>query len=147
MAKILVLHGPNLNRLGTREPLHYGNKTLSQIDEALVAFASQLGHQLSTFQTNSEAALLDEIHAAEDSGEIQFIIINPAAFTHTSIALRDALAGTKIPFIEVHMSNVDARESFRKTSYLAEIALGRICGFGWISYQLAISAAAEYLKQ
>jgi 3-dehydroquinate dehydratase-2 len=145
MAKILVLHGPNLNRLGSREPHYYGNKTLAQINDELITAGSRLGHNVSTFQSNAEFALIDQIHAAQDTG-VNFLIINPAALTHTSIALRDALIGAKIPFIEIHMSNVDDREDFRQISYLSDIALGRIYGFGAYSYQLALTAATEFLQ-
>ncbi len=134
---VLVLHGPNLNLLGTREPQTYGSTTLSEIDSALVARAAVAGVSCSTFQSNHEGALVDRIQAARDEG-VSFIIINPAAFTHTSIAIRDALAGVGIPFIEVHLSNVHARETFRHKSYLSALAVGVICGLGAQGYLLAL---------
>ncbi|MGH8122144.1 MAG: type II 3-dehydroquinate dehydratase [Rudaea sp.] len=144
MAKILVLHGPNLNLLGTREPETYGTATLSGIEAELVKLAKAAGHELSGFQSNAEHALIDRVHKARDDGTA-FILINPGAFTHTSIALRDALAAVKISFIELHLSNVHAREPFRRHSYLADIAVGVIEGFGPTSYRLALSAAIERL--
>lgn len=135
---VLVLHGPNLNLLGTREPAHYGTTTLAQINARLGAIAAGDGVQLSDFQSNSEAALIDRIHAAAGEG-VDFIIINPAAFTHTSVALRDALAGVAIPFIEVHLSNVHARESFRHTSYFSDLAVGVVCGLGAHGYEAALA--------
>lgn len=146
MAKILVLHGPNLNLLGRREPEIYGADTLDEINQQLVAQAESEGHCLEAFQTNSEEKLINRIHASFDD-DTAMIIINPAAFTHTSVALRDALAGVNIPFIECHLSNVHKRESFRHTSYLSDIAEGVICGFGKTSYFLALSAAIKHLQQ
>ena len=146
MAKILVLHGPNLNLLGTREPDVYGHATLADIDAELAANAQASGHQLTSFQSNAEHALIEQVHAARDDGTA-FILINPAAFTHTSIALRDALAAVKIPFIEVHLSNVHAREAFRRQSYFSDIAVGVIAGFGATSYRLALNAAIERLDK
>ncbi len=146
MTKILVLHGPNLNLLGTREPEIYGADTLVAIDQNLLQMASQNGVELETFQSNLEGELVSRIQQAATDG-IQFIIINPAAFTHTSIALRDAFLATKIPFVEVHLSNVFAREEFRSHSYLSDIALGIISGFGKNSYLLAFEAAIIYCKQ
>lgn len=142
MAKILVIHGPNLNLLGTREPEHYGSTTLVQIDDQLAEMASQSGHSLTTVQSNAEHELVDAIQQANKDGT-DFIIINPAAFTHTSVALRDALAAVAIPFIEVHLSNVHAREEFRQQSYFSDLAVGIISGLGPIGYQLALRAAME----
>lgn len=137
MAKILVLHGPNLNLLGSREPEIYGRATLADINEALRSQATAAGHELLDFQSNAEHALIERIHDARDEGVV-WILINPGAFTHTSIALRDALAGVAIPFIEAHLSNVHAREAFRQHSYLSDIAHGVITGFGADSYRLAL---------
>lgn len=137
---ILVLHGPNLNLLGMREPGHYGTATLDGINQNLTQRAKDCGATLETFQSNSEAELLDKIHALTQQ-KVDFIIINPAAFTHTSIALRDALAAVKIPFIEVHLSNIHARESFRHQSYFSDIAVGVICGLGAQGYSLALEYA------
>ena len=145
MAKILVLNGPNLNLLGTREPEHYGQKTLEDIISDMRELASSLDHTLDHLQSNQEYQLIDRIHAAQSDGT-DFIIINPAAFTHTSVALRDALSGVKIPFIELHLSNVHAREEFRKHSYFSDIALGVISGLGAQGYQLALLAADEQLN-
>ena len=140
MASFLVLHGPNLNLLGTREPDKYGTHTLAEIDARLQTLAAESGHTLTAFQSNAEHALVERIHAA--AGEaVDMIIINPAAFTHTSIALRDALLGTAIPFIEVHLSNVHSREEFRRRSYFSDVASGVIAGFGITSYELALRAA------
>lgn len=144
MAKLLALHGPNLNLLGEREPELYGVATLDEINQGLVAAAEQLGHSLAHFQSNAEHGLVDRIHQARQEG-VEFIIINPGAFTHTSIALRDALAGVAIPFIEVHLSNVFAREEFRRRSYLSELAVAVISGAGAGGYRLALQAAAEKL--
>jgi len=140
VAKILVLHGPNLNLLGVREPEVYGRDTLGDIDAFLVQRAQAAGQELETFQSNAEHALIDRIHQARLDGTA-IVLINPGAFTHTSIALRDALAGVAIPFIELHLSNVHAREEFRRHSYLSDIASGVICGFGADSYRLALDAA------
>lgn len=142
MARILVLHGPNLNLLGSREPALYGASTLAQIDMALMQHGAAQGHEVSCLQSNAEAALIERIHAARDDGTA-FILINPAAFTHTSVALRDALAAVAIPFIEVHLSNVHAREPFRQHSYFSDLALGVICGLGATGYRLALEAAME----
>ncbi|MGB0468408.1 MAG: type II 3-dehydroquinate dehydratase [Pontibacterium sp.] len=144
MAKILVLHGPNLNLLGTREPEVYGSTTLADINRELQALASQNGHNLNSFQSNAEFELIERIHKARDEG-VAFIIINPAAFTHTSVALRDALLGVDIPFIEVHLSNVHARESFRHFSYFSDKAVGVICGLGAQGYQLALQSVFKQL--
>ncbi len=144
MASILVLHGPNLNLLGTREPEIYGATTLEGINAMLVAHAREHGHHLLSLQSNAEYELIDRIHDAKQEG-VNFIIFNPAAFTHTSIALRDALSAVAIPFIEVHLSNVHQRDAFRKTSYFSDIAKGVICGFGPQSYRLALDAAIQQL--
>lgn len=140
MANILVLHGPNLNLLGTREPETYGYQTLDDINRAITQQCNDAGHHVNILQSNAEAELIDAVHSARVQ-KVDFIVINPAAFTHTSIALRDALAGVAIPFIECHLSNVHAREPFRHHSYLSDIAKGVICGFGANSYTLALSAA------
>jgi|TARA_B110000444_G_scaffold138418_1_gene129949 3-dehydroquinate dehydratase-2 len=145
MSTILVLHGPNLNLLGNREPDLYGNKSLKEINQGLINTCIEKKHQLVAFQSNSEHTLIDRIHTAKKEG-VQFIIINPAAFTHTSIALRDALLGTSIPFIEVHLSNIHGREEFRQSSYFSDIATGVICGFGSLSYELALNAALVQLE-
>lgn len=138
MASILVLNGPNLNLLGAREPETYGNTTLADIEARLKELAGE--HRLDCFQSNAEAALIDRIHQARQEG-VDFILINPAALTHTSVALRDALLGVDIPFIEVHLSNVFAREDFRHHSYLSDIAVGVISGLGAQGYELALAAA------
>ena len=138
--RILVMHGPNLNLLGTREPEHYGNVTLSDINLALARMAEGANVEVETFQSNHEGALIERVHAARDQG-VRAIIINPAAYTHTSVALRDALAAVDIPFIEVHLSNVHARESFRHRSYFSDLAVGVISGLGHEGYLLAL----EYL--
>lgn len=142
MASILVIHGPNLNMLGKREPGIYGAHTLADIDQALVAAANSAGHQLTSFQSNAEFELINRIHSAS-SEEVDYILINPAAFTHTSVAIRDALLAVDIPFIEVHLSNIHTREAFRHHSYLSDIAQGVICGFGADSYMLALQAACK----
>jgi 3-dehydroquinate dehydratase-2 len=144
LARLLVLHGPNLNLLGQREPAVYGRTTLAEIDADLAAIARESGHDLASFQSNSEGALIDRIHAAAKDGT-GFIVINPGALTHTSVALRDALAAVAIPFIEVHLSNVHAREPFRHRSYIADLAVGVITGFGAESYRLGLSAALTRL--
>lgn len=146
MAYFLVLHGPNLNLLGQREPEVYGTTTLDEIDQQIIQFANNEGHQLECFQSNAEHELINRIQLAKRSG-VDFIIINPGAFTHTSIALRDALLGIEIPFIEVHLSNVFAREEFRRHSYLSDIAVGIISGMGAQGYQLAVQAAAQILNK
>lgn len=145
MATILTLHGPNLNLLGDREPDKYGNTTLAEIDTHLSAAASQLGHQLSSVQSNSEGELVNAIQDARKTAD--FIIINPAALTHTSIAIRDALLASALPFIEVHLSNIYSRESFRHKSYVSDIALGVISGLGAQGYELALQAAAKHLDK
>jgi len=140
MSTILVLHGPNLNMLGTREPEVYGHETLNDINDRLRQKAADLNHHLLHFQSNAEYELIDRIHEARAEG-VDFIIINPAAFTHTSVALRDAMLASDIPFIEVHLSNVHAREAFRHHSYFSDIAVGVICGLGSQGYDLAFQAA------
>jgi len=140
MSRILLLQGPNLNLLGTREPHIYGSTTLADIEQMLRPVAEAAGHELEQLQSNAEHILIDRIHAARDDGT-RFILINPGAFTHTSVAIRDALAGVAIPFIEVHISNVHAREPFRQHSYLSDIAQGVICGLGVQGYELALQAA------
>lgn len=140
MSRLLLLNGPNLNLLGTREPERYGTTGLAQIEHGLQAEATALGHELETFQSNHEGQLVDRIQQARQDG-VAFILFNPGAYTHTSIALRDALLGVSIPFIEVHLSNVYARETFRHHSYLSDIAAGVIAGLGVIGYKLALMAA------
>ena len=151
MALILVLHGPNLNLLGTREPDVYGTTTLTDIDQLLTQQAKTAGHRLLHFQSNAEHELVGRVHAArglEGKGEkADFILLNPGAFTHTSIALRDALLGVGIPFIEVHLSNVHAREAFRRHSYFSDIAAGVICGLGAQGYELALQAALKHIAK
>ena len=144
MASILVIHGPNLNLLGQREPEHYGKTTLMQIDDMLSKRASAAGHSLHSVQSNAEHELVNAVQQAGADG-VAIIVINPAAFTHTSVALRDALAAVKIPFIEVHLSNVHAREDFRKHSYFSDLAAGVISGLGPIGYELALQAALARL--
>lgn len=145
MAKhLLLLNGPNLNLLGTREPGVYGTTTLADIERAAVAQAHEAGARLACYQSNHEGALVDRIHAARDEG-IDAIVINPGAYTHTSVAIRDALAGVGIPFIEVHISNVHRREAFRHHSYLSDIAVGVILGLGTDGYRLAIDHALKKL--
>ncbi len=145
MATLLLINGPNLNLLGTREPEVYGHETLADIEAQAKSLAKNLGHELSCMQSNHEGAIIDRIHQTVSDGT-DFILINPGAFTHTSVAIRDALAGVNKPFIELHLSNVHAREAFRQQSYLAAIAVGTIAGFGTHSYSLALSAADNYLK-
>ncbi|MGL6070593.1 type II 3-dehydroquinate dehydratase [Craterilacuibacter sp.] len=144
--RILVLHGPNLNLLGLREPQHYGSDTLEDINQRLHLQAQAAGFALETLQSNAEHVLIDRVHAALADGTA-FIIINPAAFTHTSVALRDAMAGVKIPFIEVHLSNVHAREPFRQHSYFSDLAVGVICGLGASGYELALAHVLTALRQ
>lgn len=145
MAKLLVIHGPNLNLLGTREPEHYGSTTLADIDAELTNIAQQAGHSLTSFQSNAEHELVNAVQQAQIDG-VAWIIINPAAFTHTSVALRDALAAVKVPFIEVHLSNVHARESFRQQSYFSDLAKGVISGLGPYGYTLALLSVIDSLK-
>ena len=145
MSTILVLHGTNLNMLGSREPDIYGSETLADINQRLQNTASELGHHLQTLQSNAEYELIDRVHDAKQEG-VDFIIINPAAFTHTSVALRDALLAVEIPFIEVHLSNVHSREAFRHHSYFSDVAVGVICGLGSQGYDLALDAAINQLS-
>lgn len=144
MSKILVLHGPNLNLLGAREPGVYGHATLAEIDAAMHQQAAAAGHALEHFQSNAEHALIERVQAAKQDGTA-FIVINPAAFTHTSVALRDALAAVAIPFIEVHLSNPHAREPFRHQSYFSDLAVGVVVGFGADSYRYALDAVIQRL--
>ena len=146
MATILVLHGPNLNLLGEREPEVYGAATLLDINTRLEQLAREQGHHLLTMQSNAEYELVERIQDARHEG-VNFILINPAAFTHTSVALRDALAAVEIPFIEVHRSNVHAREEFRQHSYFSDLAVGVICGLGAQGYELGLQAALSQLEQ
>jgi len=143
--RVLVLHGPNLNLLGQREPEIYGSLTLTQIDQQLQQLAIALGVELTSFQSNSEGELVTLIQKA--MGEYQGIVINAAAYTHTSVAIRDALSAVKIPTVEVHLSNIHQRESFRHFSYIAPVAIGQICGFGANSYRLGLQAIVEYLQK
>ncbi len=144
MAKLLVLHGPNLNLLGSREPEVYGQTTLAEIDSDLQGRAAGAGHALESLQSNSELALIERVQAARDDGT-SFILSNPAAFTHTSVALRDALAAAAVPFVEVHLSNPHAREPFRHNSFFSDLAVGVIAGFGADSYRYALEAALARL--
>lgn len=146
MPRILVLNGPNLNLLGTREPEIYGRTTLADVESTLARLAAELGHTLTTFQSNAEHALVDRVQRARTEG-VDFILINPGALTHTSIALRDALLGVGIPFIEVHISNVFARESFRHHSFLTDVAVGIVSGLGVQGYELALRAADGQLRK
>jgi 3-dehydroquinate dehydratase-2 len=146
MATILVLHGPNLNLLGEREPEIYGTTTLNDINQRLQQLAHDRGHHLLSVQSNAEYELVERVQDARHEG-VHFILINPAAFTHTSVALRDALAAVDIPFIEIHLSNVHAREPFRQQSYFSDIAQGVICGLGPLGYELGLQAALQHLEQ
>lgn len=145
MASLLLLNGPNLNLLGTREPGLYGAVTLTEIEDRLQTEATELGHTLVATQSNAEAELVDRVQAA--AGNIDFILLNPGAFTHTSIALRDALLGVGIPFIEIHISNIHAREEFRRQSYFSDVAAGIVAGLGPQGYSLALRAAHNLLTQ
>jgi 3-dehydroquinate dehydratase II len=146
MARVLLLNGPNLNLLGSREPAVYGADTLESIEKRAAELAREAGHELIAFQSNAEAELIGQIHDAPAAG-ISFLIFNPAAFTHTSIALRDALLAVRLPFVEVHLSNTHAREPFRKHSYFSDIAVGVITGLGAFGYELAVRAAARHLAK
>ena len=146
MAQLLVLHGPNLNLLGSREPQVYGHATLAEIDDGLKAAAHAAGHALEALQSNAEHVLVDRVQAARDDGTA-FLLVNPAGFTHTSVALRDALAAVALPFIEVHLSNPHAREPFRATSYFSDLAVGVVAGFGADSYRYALDAAIAHLER
>lgn len=141
---ILVMHGPNLNLLGSREPEHYGHQNLAGINQSLITLGDSLACCVTTFQSNHEGELVDRVHQA--AGAVDGIVINPAAFTHTSVALRDALLGCHIPFIEVHLSNVHRREEFRHRSLLVDVAVGVIAGFGPDSYTLALRGLCDYLR-
>ena len=146
MSRVLILNGPNLNLLGTREPEHYGAVTLDEINAGLKKQAESMGVQLTDFQSNAEHELVGRVQTAL-SEEIDFIIINPAALTHTSVGLRDALSAVGIPFIEVHLSNIHAREAFRKESFFSDIAVGVISGLGPVGYELALTVAIRYLEK
>lgn len=146
MPDLLVINGPNLNLLGTREPKHYGSDKLDDINNRLESKATEQGFSIECFQSNSEVELIERIHQAGHEG-VRFIIMNPAAFTHTSVALRDALSGVDIPFIEVHLSNIHAREAFREHSYFSDIAVGVISGLGAQGYELALQAALQQLNR
>ena len=146
MAKLLVLHGPNLNLLGSREPAVYGHTSLAEIDQGLNAQATAAGHQLESLQSNAEHELVNRVQATRNDGTA-FILINPAAFTHTSVALRDALAAVALPFIEIHLSNPHTREAFRHHSYFSDLAVGVVCGFGPDSYRYALDAAIKKLRE
>lgn len=146
MARLLVLHGPNLNLLGSREPQLYGHQTLAGIDADLLTQARQAGHELECFHSNAEHALVERVQAAAGDGTA-FVLVNPAAFTHTSVALRDALAAVRLPFIEVHLSNPHAREPFRRQSYFSDLAVGVVAGFGADSYRYALDAAIARLAR
>jgi 3-dehydroquinate dehydratase II len=146
MARVLLLNGPNLNLLGTREPAVYGTDTLASIEKRTAEHAREAGHELIAFQSNAEHELIERVQRAAHEG-IAFMLLNPGGFTHTSVALRDAILGVGLPFIEVHLSNVHARESFRRHSYFSDIALGVITGFGALGYELALRAAVERLAR
>ena len=146
MARLLLLNGPNLGQLGRREPGIYGTTTLADIESLLRTRAVAAGHELDAFQSDSEAELIQRVHAARDQS-VAVILFNPAAFTHTSVALRDALLSAQVPFIELHLSNVAARDAFRHHSYFADIALGTIAGFGVASYELALEAAIRHVNK
>ena len=146
MARLLLLNGPNLNLLGTREPAVYGTDTLASIEQRAAAVARETGHELSAFQSNAEHELIERVQRARAEG-VAFLIMNPGAFTHTSIALRDAILASALPFIEVHLSNTHAREAFRRHSYFSDIAVGVICGLGAYGYEAAVRAAAQRLAR
>jgi len=146
MARLLLLNGPNLNLLGTREPAVYGTDTLASIEQRAAAVARETGHELSAFQSNAEHELIERVQRAPGEG-VAFLLINPGAFTHTSIALRDALLATALPFIEVHLSNPQAREPFRRHSYFSDIAVGVVSGLGAFGYEVAVRAAAQRLAR
>jgi len=146
MARVLLLNGPNLNLLGAREPAIYGADTLESIEKRSISVAREAGHELIAFQSNAEHELIGRIQAAPADG-VAFLIFNPGGFTHTSVALRDALLGVRVPFIEVHLSNPQSREPFRRHSYFSDIAVGVIAGFGAYGYELAVRAAAQHLAR
>lgn len=143
--RFLILNGPNLNLLGEREPEVYGSTSLDELDSKLMELAQRSGYKLVSFQSNAEHELIEQIHKAKKTA-VDFILINPGAFTHTSIALRDAFLGVNIPFIEIHISNIFARESYRKNSFLSDVAIATICGLGVYGYELALLGAEQYLK-
>ncbi|CAN5272401.1 type II 3-dehydroquinate dehydratase [soil metagenome] len=145
MASLLLLNGPNLNLLGERERALYGGADLKSIEDAVVRLATELGHELETWQSNAEHRLIERIHAA--AGNVDCLLFNPGGFTHTSVALRDALLAAGLPFVEIHLSNIAARESFRRRSFFTDIALGHISGFGALSYELALRAAVCWLDE
>jgi len=145
MSNLLLINGPNLNLLGSREPEIYGSKSLSDIDKELSIIADQNGYELLSFQSNSESEIVDWIH--ENANDAEFLVINPGAFTHTSISIRDAILGTDISFIEIHISNIHSREEFRKESYFSDIAVGTISGLGFKGYELAALAAIDFLNK
>ena len=144
MSDLLLINGPNLNLLGSREPKHYGMKTLAQIEEDLISDAQRLGHRLQTYQSNHEGQLVDRVHKAK-TDNVAFLLLNPGGYTHTSVALRDALLAVGLPFIEIHLSNTYAREAFRRQSYFSDIARGVIVGLGPQGYKLALQAAHAQL--
>ncbi len=144
MARLLLLNGPNLSLLGSREPELYGSDTLASIEQRAATVALEAGHELVAFQSNAEHLLIERVHQAASEG-VTFLIINPGAFTHTSIALRDAVLAARLPFIEVHLTNVHAREVFRRRSYFSDIAVGSIVGLGALGYELAVRAAVKHL--
>ena len=144
MSEILLMNGPNLNLLGSREPKLYGTKSLPQIETELISDADRLGHRLQTYQSNHEGELVDRVHKAKSDG-VHFILLNPGGYTHTSVALRDALLAVSLPFIEIHLSNTYSREAFRRHSYFSDIARGVIVGLGPLSYKLALQAAHAQL--
>ncbi len=146
MARLLLLNGPNLNLLGSREPELYGADTLASIESRAAAVAAETGHELAAFQSNAEHLLIERVHQAARDGAA-FLILNPGAFTHTSIALRDAVLAVRLPFIEVHLTNIHAREPFRRQSYFSDIAVGCIAGLGTFGYELAVRAAARHLAR
>jgi 3-dehydroquinate dehydratase-2 len=146
MSRVLLLNGPNLNLLGTREPGVYGTDTLESIEKRAAEVARELGHELLAFQSNAEHELIERIHRSRQNN-IDFLVFNPGAFTHTSVALRDAISGVRLPFIEVHLSNTHAREPFRRHSYFSDIAVGVIAGLGAFGYELAVRAAAHQLAR
>lgn len=146
MAKLLLVNGPNLNLLGSREPAIYGSRSLAQIEGHLQTLARSAGHELSVFQSNAEHEIISRIQQAQTEG-VAFILLNPAAFTHTSVAIRDALLATAIPFIEIHLSNIHARESFRRRSYFSDVAAGVISGLGALGYELALTAALAHMDE
>jgi 3-dehydroquinate dehydratase II len=146
MARVLLLNGPNLNLLGSREPGIYGSCTLESIEKRAMELAREAGHELSAFQSNAEHELIERIHRSSADG-VEFLIFNPGAFTHTSVALRDAILGVKLPFIELHLSNTQAREPFRRHSYFSDIAVGVIAGLGAFGYELAVRAAVRQLAR